>query len=154
MSLENLADKIHEEFKANKSKTKLKFWSVKTVWPCCEALEGEQVFVIIGAIIQFLDVGRFFISSLALLHFSWKNIQFIIFHFRLSNLSSFQRFWLTKADYQENGPVMVHDNSKIFEDIKNSNTELSTAWSHFWACKLESLTKSWRLEKINKYYSP
>merc|ERR1719430_453084 len=46
---------------------------------------------------------------------------------RLSNLSSFQRFWLTKADYQENGPVMVHDNSKIFEDIKNSNTELSTA---------------------------
>merc|ERR1719158_2026342 len=25
---------------------------------------------------------------------------------RLSNLSSFQRFWLTKADYQENGPVM------------------------------------------------
>jgi len=44
---------------------------------------------------------------------------------RLSNLSSFQRFWLTKADYQENGPVMVHDNSKIFEDIKNSNAELS-----------------------------
>jgi len=40
---------------------------------------------------------------------------------RLSNLSSFQRFWLTKADYQENGPVVVHDNSKIFEDIKNSN---------------------------------
>jgi len=46
---------------------------------------------------------------------------------RLSNLSSFQRFWLTKADYAENGPVMVHDNSKIFEDIKNSNTELSAA---------------------------
>jgi len=46
-------------------------------------------------------------------------------YFRLSNLSSFQRFWLTKADYQENGPVMVHDNSKIFEDIKNSNAELS-----------------------------
>merc|ERR1711892_802611 len=45
---------------------------------------------------------------------------------RLSNLSSFQRFWLTKADYQENGPVMEHDNSKLFEDIKNSNTELST----------------------------
>lgn len=41
---------------------------------------------------------------------------------RLSNLSSFQRFWLTKADYQENGPVIVHDNSKIFEDIKNSNS--------------------------------
>merc|ERR1719158_2402310 len=40
---------------------------------------------------------------------------------RLSNLSSFQRFWLTKSDYQENGPVVVHDNSKIFEDIKNSN---------------------------------
>lgn len=40
---------------------------------------------------------------------------------RLSNLSSFQRFWLTKADYQENGAVIVHDNSKIFEDIKNSN---------------------------------
>merc|ERR1719462_1022525 len=43
---------------------------------------------------------------------------------RLSNLSSFQRFWLTKADYQENGPVNVHDNSKIFEDIKNSNGEV------------------------------
>merc|ERR1739838_118323 len=43
---------------------------------------------------------------------------------RLSNLSSFQRFWLTKADYQENGPVVVHDNSKIFEDIKNSNTQV------------------------------
>merc|ERR1712156_659080 len=46
---------------------------------------------------------------------------------RLSNLSSFQRFWLTKADYQENGPVMVHDNSKIFEDIKNSNAEVKAA---------------------------
>jgi len=46
---------------------------------------------------------------------------------RLSNLSSFQRFWLTKADYQENGPVIVHDNSKIFEDIKNSNTQLQAA---------------------------
>merc|ERR1711892_1337848 len=48
-------------------------------------------------------------------------------HFRLSNLSSFQRFWLTKADYQENGPVMEHDTSKIFEDIKNSNSELAKA---------------------------
>jgi len=46
---------------------------------------------------------------------------------RLSNLSSFQRFWLTKADYQENGPVIVHDNSKIFEDIKNSNSEVKAA---------------------------
>jgi len=46
---------------------------------------------------------------------------------RLSNLSSFQRFWLTKADYQENGPVNVHDNSKIFEDIKNSNGEVKAA---------------------------
>jgi len=44
---------------------------------------------------------------------------------RLSNLSSFQRFWLTKADYQENGPVLMHDNSKLFEDIKNSNSELT-----------------------------
>merc|ERR1711874_477656 len=44
---------------------------------------------------------------------------------RLSNLSSFQRFWLTKADYQENGPVLVQDNSKLFEDIKNSNSELT-----------------------------
>ena len=53
-----------------------------------------------------------------------------IFFFRLSNLSSFQRFWLTKADYQENGPVVVHDNSKIFEDIKNSNNteQKVTAW--------------------------
>ena len=49
------------------------------------------------------------------------------FYFRLSNLSSFQRFWLTKADYQENGPVIVHDNSKIFEDIKNSNSEVKAA---------------------------
>merc|ERR550525_249102 len=46
---------------------------------------------------------------------------------RLSNLSSFQRFWLTKADYQEKGPVLLHDNSKLFEDIKNSNSELSKA---------------------------
>ena len=52
-------------------------------------------------------------------------------NFRLSNLSSFQRFWLTKADYQENGPVIVHDNSKIFEDIKNSNTQLQAAWSQY-----------------------
>jgi len=44
---------------------------------------------------------------------------------RLSNLSSFQRFWVTKADYQENGPVLMHDNSKLFEDIKNSNSELT-----------------------------
>merc|ERR1719412_103344 len=46
---------------------------------------------------------------------------------RLSNLSSFQRFWVTKADYQENGAVLEHDNSKIFEDITNSNAELSKA---------------------------
>lgn len=44
---------------------------------------------------------------------------------RLSNLSSFQRFWLTAADYQEKGPVLMHDNSKLFEDIKNSNSELT-----------------------------
>ena len=49
------------------------------------------------------------------------NILYHFLIFRLSNLSSFQRFWLTKADYQENGAVIVHDNSKIFEDIKNSN---------------------------------
>ena len=49
----------------------------------------------------------------------------IYFLSRLSNLSSFQRFWLTKADYQENGPVLMHDNSKLFEDIKNSNSELT-----------------------------
>lgn len=46
---------------------------------------------------------------------------------RLSNLSSFQRFWLTAADYQERGAVLEHDNSKIFEDITNSNAELSKA---------------------------
>merc|ERR1719461_1005912 len=46
---------------------------------------------------------------------------------RLSNLSSFQRFWLTKADYQENGPVVLQDNTRLFEDIKNSNSELDKA---------------------------
>merc|ERR1712241_454599 len=44
---------------------------------------------------------------------------------RLSNLSSFQRFWLTAADYQEKGPVLMQDNSRLFEDIKNSNSELT-----------------------------
>merc|ERR1719410_1197238 len=46
---------------------------------------------------------------------------------RLSNLSSFQRFWLTKADYQEKGPVLLQDNTRLFEDIKNSNSELDKA---------------------------
>ena len=61
--------------------------------------------------ISLLPLGSLIISSLC----------------RLSNLSSFQRFWLTKADYQEKGPVLLHDNSKLFEDIKNSNSELSKA---------------------------
>jgi len=46
---------------------------------------------------------------------------------RLSNLSSFQRFWLTAADYQEKGPVLLQDNTRLFEDIKNSNSELDKA---------------------------
>ena len=90
------------------------------MWPCWEALEDKQVSVIIHVIIQFLDAVCFPLQFLFLQLFKNSN-------FRLSNLSSFQRFWLTKADYQENGPVMEHDTSKIFEDIKNSNTELAKA---------------------------
>jgi len=44
---------------------------------------------------------------------------------RLSNLSSFQRFWVTKADYRENGvSVFQHDSAHLF-DNNNSNQNQS-----------------------------
>lgn len=45
---------------------------------------------------------------------------------RLSNLSSFQRFWVTPADYREEGPALAVRNSRLFEDLRNSNASLPT----------------------------
>jgi len=45
---------------------------------------------------------------------------------RLSNLSSFQRFWVTPSDYREEGPALAVRSSKLFEDLKNSNASLPT----------------------------
>jgi len=45
---------------------------------------------------------------------------------RLSNLSSFQRFWVTKADYRENGgSVFQQDSTRLF-DTNNGNSNMPT----------------------------
>merc|ERR1712038_595389 len=40
---------------------------------------------------------------------------------RLSQLSSFQRFWVTPADYREDGSSVTLRSSRLFEDLRNSN---------------------------------
>ena len=64
--------------------------------------------------------------------------------FRLSQLSSFQRFWVTPAgkfiikditinitmitlaDYREDGSSVTLRSSRLFEDLRNSNASLPT----------------------------
>merc|ERR1712032_1435371 len=45
---------------------------------------------------------------------------------RLSQLSSFQRFWVTPADFREDGSSVTLRSSRLFEDLKNSNASLPT----------------------------
>merc|ERR1719462_1073363 len=45
---------------------------------------------------------------------------------RLSQLSSFQRFWVTPADYREDGSSVTLRSSRLFEDLRNSNASLPT----------------------------
>jgi len=45
---------------------------------------------------------------------------------RLSNLSSFQRFWLTPADFREEGSNATLRSSRFLDDLKNSNGSLPT----------------------------
>jgi len=45
---------------------------------------------------------------------------------RLSQLSSFQRFWVTPADYREDGSSVSVRSSRLFDDLRNSNASLPT----------------------------
>merc|ERR1719184_233651 len=45
---------------------------------------------------------------------------------RLSQLSSFQRFWVTPTDFREDGSSVTLRSSRLFEDLKNSNASLPT----------------------------
>jgi len=45
---------------------------------------------------------------------------------RLSQLSSFQRFWVTPADFREDGSSVTLRSSRLFEDLRNSNASLPT----------------------------